>query len=744
MRAKRSLSVAEPTAKAVSELLRERVRLDDELARHHQALTVLFVDIVGSTRFYEQHGDVAGLAMVQTFLDKLVPIVEQHKGTVVKTMGDAILARFQDALPAVFCALNMQWTLLERNEGRSSVDQIHIRVAINSGFALIQGTDVFGDVVNVCSRIESCAQPDEVLISPSVYDQICQHEEIAVRKRVEGVLLKGKSEKLDLYEVVWRFGTPVGPAPPPPSPSQIAMSVQSQPADAHSTVGGETLKTPADKRRKWPNRSQIAYIGSTLVLLILAATAAVLWQSPPQKTAPRPPSETTIASVAVLPFVDMSPNKNEEYFSDGLSEELLNELAKVPQLKVAGRTSSFQFKGKNVDLRTIGETLGVGAVLEGSVRKEGNRVRITVQLVKAADGFHLWSEAYDRELTDIFGVQEEIARSVRRSLKVALLGSRPPASSTVGKNANAFNAYLQGRYFLDRRTKEDIARAVGFYQDAIKDDANYAAAWAGLSMARSMQAGWGYAPLAETYKDAREAARRALELDAHLPEAHLAVGRVQQHYDWDWEAADKSYRTALNLAPNNVVVLAAAASLAFTLGRLEEAMELDRQAADLDRVRAGTHMHLGLHAYYAGRYDEAIAALHTAIELNPQYPGGHMLLGRVYLAQAHPQAALDEMNLEAEGYWRSFGQALAFHALGRKTQSDQCLGEFIKSQPSGSFQVAEVYAYRGDAGHAFEWLERAYTQRDGGVQMLKNDPLLKNLENDPRYAVFLRKLHLPI
>lgn len=204
------MSVPDSEITSISRLLRERLQVDAELARHQQLVTVLFVDIVGSTRFYERYGDVAGLTMVQKFLDKLLPLVEQHEGLVVKTLGDAILARFGKAEDAVYCALDMQWSLLEYNGGRPPVEQIHIRVALNSGFALVKDNDVFGDVVNVCSRIESAAQPDDILVSPSVYDQICLTEGIAVRRRAEGVALKGKVEKLDLYEVVWRLATRSG------------------------------------------------------------------------------------------------------------------------------------------------------------------------------------------------------------------------------------------------------------------------------------------------------------------------------------------------------------------------------------------------------------------------------------------------------------------------------------------------------------------------------------------------------
>jgi adenylate cyclase len=264
----------------------------------------------------------------------------------------------------------------------------------------------------------------------------------------------------------------------------------------------------------------------------------------------------------VLPFVNMSDDKSQEYFSDGLAEELLNDLAKIPGLRVAARTSSFQFKGKTEDLRTVGEKLNVSTLLEGSVRKEGDRVRITAQLIKASDGFHLWSETYDRELKDVFAVQDDIARAVAGSLKVALLGGTTAAASTQAKNPEAYNAYLQGRYFVERLDREDVEKALGYFEKAIQLDPSYAPAWTGLADVRIGQANRGYLPAEEGYRKAREAAERALALDPNLAEAHAAMGWIKASYEWDWAGADASYQRALALEPGNATVVRGAAALA--------------------------------------------------------------------------------------------------------------------------------------------------------------------------------------
>ncbi|MBZ5629594.1 MAG: tetratricopeptide repeat protein [Acidobacteriia bacterium] len=441
----------------------------------------------------------------------------------------------------------------------------------------------------------------------------------------------------------------------------------------------------------------------------------------------------------------MSDDKSQEYFSDGLAEELLNDLANIHGLRVVARTSSFRFKGRSEDLRTVGEKLNVGSILEGSVRKEGKRVRITAQLVNAADGFHLWSETYDRELNDIFAVQQDIARSVAASLKVALLGERTATPSAQANNTDAYNDYLQAKYFYERRGDENLKKAANYYEQAVKADPDYAPAWAGLAITRAALSVNGLLPVEDGYRKAREAAERALALDPKLPEGHAYLGAIQRGHDWDWAGADASFRRAMALAPGNATVIQRAAELAGTLGRFDEALDLDRRAIELDPLSARTYSDFAAIAYYAGRLEDAIAASNKLLELNPQFPGAHFGLGAVYLAQGHPHQALTEMEREAEPPMRLEGLALAYHALGQNRESDAALAEFIaKHHSSWTFQIAEVYAFRGEADRAFEWLERAYAQRDIGCTYIKGDPLLKNLEHDPRYAAFLKKMRLPV
>ncbi len=453
------------------------------------------------------------------------------------------------------------------------------------------------------------------------------------------------------------------------------------------------------------------------IVLLLVLGGGAFWYFQGASDAPPTKSATAVAavapnekSIAVLPFADMSAGKDQEYFADGLSEELLNLLAKLPEVRVIGRTSSFQFKGRNEDLRVIGEKLNVAHILEGSVRKSGEKVRITAQLIRAADGSHLWSQTYDRTLDDIFVVQDDIAGEVVQALKLTLLA---PTSVTRSRpvDPEAYNLDLQGRFFLERRSQKDFERAVEYFRRSLERDPEYAPAWAGLSRAYAGQADSGWVPTADGYRRAREAAEQALAFDPQLVDAHLAMGWIQSTYDWDWEAADARYRQALALAPGNAQALRQAGAQASTLGRWNEAIDLTNKAIERDPLRPGSYSNLCLYLLAVNRDTEAEAAIRKAFELDPDGGPWHSLIGLALLLQGKTDAALAALKSKYAG--------------------------------GAAYQIAEAHAFRGEVDLAFEWLERAYDQRDGGVSEIKGDPLMRGLVGDPRYKAFLRKLKLP-
>ena len=489
--------------------------------------------------------------------------------------------------------------------------------------------------------------------------------------------------------------------------------------------------------------SKKPWIVSAAILLLLIATIFyfVNQNKSPQSKA-TPIASTGKTSIVVLPFTNMSGDKDQEYFSDGLSEELTDVLTKNPKLQVTSRTSAFSFKGKELDLKSIAEKLQVTHVLEGSVRRAGNHVRITAQLIKASTDSHLWSQTYDRDMENIFAVQDEISAAVADALRITLGGTH--TSKSKEPDAEAYNNYLQGKYFLTRRSKEDLQKAITYFEKAVQIDPGFARAWVGLSSTHAAQADRSYISGKEGYGQARMEAEKALQLDPNSAEAHIAIGWIKRSFDWDWAGADAAYRRALELEPENAIGIRGKAGLESTLGRFDEAIQLDKKALKVDPLRISAHNNLGLDCYYAGRWQEAEAAYRKVLEMNPDYPGVHESLGFVCLGQSKNDEGLAEMLKEQEPLWRAQGLALAYYAVRNKEKADSALNEFLQKHEDEPFTIAEIYAYRGEINKAFESLERAYTARDVGLSNMKGDPLLRNLENDPRYTAFLKKMKLPI
>jgi TolB-like protein/Flp pilus assembly protein TadD len=463
--------------------------------------------------------------------------------------------------------------------------------------------------------------------------------------------------------------------------------------------------------------------------------------------AARPGSEIRAApSIAALPLVNLSRDPDQEYFADGLAEELLNLLAKVPGLHVAGRTSSFAFKGKSEDLRSIGQKLNVATVLEGSVQKAGGRVRITMQLINAADGYHLWSESYDRKLTDVFAVQDEIAQAVVAALKIKLL--QPPTSrDRRTANVKAFNEYLLGRQLFHRNNVDGFRRAKEAYERAVALDPDYAAAWAGLAMATFWVADSAESlPAIKAGQDrAVAAAEKAIALAPDLPDGYLARGFVRVPIQWDFAGSRADLERALALKPDDPDALNNYAGLiARVLGRFPEGIAAARRATELDPLNARIWFTLGSVLAISGQLGPAREALNRSLEISPDQSFTPYPLGMTFLLEGKPAAAKDIFPRSSNDVFRLAGAALAEHDLGHLSESQRALDELVaKRGYAAAYQIAEVYAWRGETDRAIEWLERARAQRDGGLILLKVDPLLRNLRGDPRYKALLKKMNLP-
>ena len=468
------------------------------------------------------------------------------------------------------------------------------------------------------------------------------------------------------------------------------------------------------------------------------------------------PLDAGVPSIAVLPFVNMSRDEENAHFADGLSEELLNVLAKIKGLRVASRTSAWSFKDTRTDIPTIAQKLGVAHLLEGSVRKAGNRVRITAQLIEVATDSHLWSETYDRELTDIFAVQDDIAQSVVVELRRALLGTRTAgpsmeeAASEVahavqgrGEDAVAYELFLEARSRANRVAKEDNARAIELFGRAVALQPDFALAWAGLSRAHSQSVAAGFAIPADGYAQARAAAKRALALAPDLVEGLVALGQVLASDDLDWKGADATFRKAIELAPGNAAGLHSASWLAAVYGRIDEAIALARRIVALDPLAINGHVRLARLLAEAGAHDEAEAALAAARQLKPAGPRHHAGLGRIRLYQRRYAEALAEFEQEPVDWERKCGIALARFRLGPPEAADAALQDIITHDAETSaIQIAEIYAYRDDKDAAFAWLERAYVQKDHGVSLLRSHPTFRGLHDDPRWRAYLAKIGL--
>ena len=467
------------------------------------------------------------------------------------------------------------------------------------------------------------------------------------------------------------------------------------------------------------------------------------------------PTSDRVASIAVLPFANRSPDPDDEYFSDGLADELLGTLAKIQGLRVTARTSSFQFRGKDVAAAEIGRALNVATLLDGSVRKAGHRVRISVQLVNVADSTYLWSETYDRTLEDVFAVQDDIARSVVKELRTTLLGEEADSKASGEVKAEVARA-VQGRSTdpearrLDLlgnriygRSGEDNARAIEYYEQAIALDPAFALAWTHLGRAHLVSADRVWAPRAETLTRARQAIERALSLEPDLAEGHADLSWFQSTYELDHRGAAASIRRALELAPGSELVLRRAGDLASTFGRLDEAIDFFRRALEQDPLSVSAHINLGLAFDAAGHFGEAAETLRRALEIDPERSGAHGFLAIALLGMGRLDEAFAEAEAESEEIWRLQARAMVEHARGRPEESDATLARLVERHAEEwAFQIAEVHGLRGEADATFTWLERAYAQGDGGLTQTRYSRHLRVVHDDPRWKPFLAKVGL--
>jgi TolB-like protein/Tfp pilus assembly protein PilF len=508
-----------------------------------------------------------------------------------------------------------------------------------------------------------------------------------------------------------------------------------------------------------------------ILALLLAIGGGLLWrfvsiargpteQSGAARVSAESKSEINAKSVAVLAFANLSDDKGSEYFSDGISEELLTVLQKIPGLHVAARTSAFSFKGKNATAQEIGQKLGVAHLVEGSVRKAGDVVRIAARLTQANTGEEQWSENYTRNLKDVFAVQTELAQTIVEQLRGQLTGGAANSTTKAEiqaevraaekggtKNVEAHESYLQGRFFLNRHSEKETDQARAAFERAVQLDPKFALAWAGLAQTHVWDCNYATEGGQKGFNDhltaARDAVERALALEPDLPEALFPRAMIETNFDYNWKSAAETLRKALALAPQDPALLMEAGNLASARGENTQARDLFRRAVALDPVNAQARSFLASSLSVAGRQEQARAEYTLVIELNPSAPNSQAGIGLAYLLEGKFEEAAVAAQKDAADWARLLIVSCARWGQKRVAESDAALAELIAiASETGAYQIAEVYGYRNDKDRAFEWLERARRQRDAGLPALRPDTLLPNLHDDPRWDAFLRKMGL--
>jgi TolB-like protein len=568
---------------------------------------------------------------------------------------------------------------------------------------------------------------------------------------IDGTAERGASVPEKFHELQWTR-LPGGETPPA-FVERIHRLLSPEVFPARAAATQVSRGTPAMQSLRnagpapWRSKPALWAMGAVLAVALAYFVVDKLWLAKRVAagtvSALASSENATEKSIAVLPFVDLSEKHDQEYFADGMASEVLDLLAKIPGLKVIGRTSSFQFKGKSQDLRTIGSTLGAAYVVEGSVRKSGDRVRVTAQLIDARDGTQRWSSSYDRKSGDVLELQDALAVSLARALQLTVssdFGSRAGTRST-----DAYDLYLRGLHALDQQSQESTEEAAGDFQRALDLDPAFAQAALGLAKVYQIkgEVAW-LLPTHIAFERARQAAELALKLDPKLGAAHAVLADVHVIYDWDWTGADLEIKQARDLG-NRVEAIQAAARLAAVRGEWDRATELFQTGLAADPLNANLHLlfawGVGLRS---GRFAEAGSLMRRALEISPKIGSGRWFLGLSLLFESRLDDALTVMQEETLDDGQLEGTAIVCYAMGKKAESDAALKRAIEHNaeewPSA---IARVYAFRGERDEAMKWFERAYSVKDEDLYLIRGDPLTKNLEGDPRYKAFLRKMNLP-
>lgn len=520
---------------------------------------------------------------------------------------------------------------------------------------------------------------------------------------------------------------------------QIAVPVESVSSVAPPAAAEVPPHAVANSSAAIPPRRFLAFALFGVAILAVLAAGAWWYTARPTRSALEAAQQK---SIAILPFADLSEKQDQEYFADGMTEEIRNLMGTIPELRVIGRTSSLQFRDRTQDVRKIGSVLGAAYVVDGSVRRSGEQVRIVAQLIDARDGTQRWSRTFDRNVTDLLRIQQEIATAVARELRLEVAFV---STANIAHNSEAYDHYLRGLHESERFDRQGFEAALPNFRRALELDPTMVEAAVALAEGWSSMAAWGFTDAGPGWERTREAAEAALKLDPKSARAHAVLGDRYLEYEWNWPAARRELQLALGLAPHDATVLGQFAQERVVMGHPEEALQYIDMALVIDPLDAGRHFARNWSCLRLGRYADGETSARRALEISPTYSFGHYFLALPLLMQGKAADALAEAEKETEPGAQMMGFALAYHALGQREKADAVLSRFEKEHgESFAMYIAEVYAFRGEKDRAFEWLERAFAQRDGSLFFIKQEVLFASLEDDPRYRAFLQKMKLPI
>lgn len=648
-----------------------------------QLAAIMFTDIVGYSALMSKDESAAMHALSKN-REIQKGALEKFHGKFIKEIGDGTLCIFQSSWDAVRCAVFIQSKIHHESD-------FYLRIGIHIGDIVISENDVFGDGVNIASRIQALSEPGGILLSERVFEDI-----------------------------------------------------NNKPGMKAECIGEKSLKNIDQPVKIYAIAKECFHPSSAMLM------DPDEFRSARKATSPAAASKVHGASVAVLPFTDLSPERDQEYFCDGMAEEIINALTQVDDLRVAARTSAFSFKGKNLDIREIGRKLNVDKVVEGSVRKSGTRLRITVQLINVEDGYHIWSSQFNREMQDIFTIQDEISLIIADKLKVKLLiAEKEKILKRYTEDHEAYDLYLKGRYHWYRRYEGGLLKGLGFFQQAIEKDPLYALAYIGIADCFAIMGMFSFISPHDANSKAKVAVKKAFEIDPDLAEIHASMGWIEMFYDWDWYAAEREYLQAIRTKPDYALAYIWYGVYLAITGRFEESLLEMKKAQALDPLEPLISAMVGWSHYIARRFDMSIELLNKIIETDPNFSSAYWYQAGNYLAVHKVEEALHVsqklVQISGGALYALSTLSVAYGTAGmweERLDVFERMNEISNHHYNSPYNWAVYYLGAGDKEKVLECLEQAYNDRESLMALLAVTPVFDSVRDDPRYLEILRKMGL--